>query len=704
MSFIHLPTLFGSQYLLPGILIVVLLLVLLLLFSSRRRAKAERASLAPAQEAESPAPDQPDELQPATAPTMSVHAPMPAVVTQPVAVFTQPVGMAGVQSAMAQPQPTMMAPQPSTMTPQPVPVQTMGYLAPQAAMSPQPAAVPPFNIVAPPAAAAAAAAAAPAYAPVQAPAQQYQPLQAVPPMQPTAPVQQTQPLPQDQPMPQDQSMPDQTMPDEPMPYQTIPDQTVEPSPFDGFDQAEVKSRRSGRRGRAGRQPAVPAFAAPPATSGEDPLYAAVMDVLNGWGEITPEDTKRLELFRADRLSATLATLQLPKSKSNDAKVRLTQLRTFAAGLERRQRDNEIAAANAAAAGVAAPAAAPIAAAASASVAAPLAGASAIAARPATLPGTPAPMSAPAAAPTPIGAMPMGQAQTAAAATPAPATTPASPSRSFYDLDPVLPAPSATSPTASDINDTATHDLRSVVDQPMVDKPATKPNDPNALWAEPRPLWEPDPEPTFEESAEPRYHELDVDPTATSDPFDMDFKETGNGNGNGNGNGHGNDCGNAFKPEMTLGVPLDTSALSAALNTPLMGMPAAPPQPMAQPTPLAPAAPPAAGAKPPFAVDDSFWDDEPDMSRLSVKVETAEQLLALPADERADMTAFLAPTELAATFRGAQDPELKRAVIDTLEHIGTPASLNALGTCFEDADPDIQVYALTAADRLLGVVQ
>ena len=112
MSFIHLPTLFGSQYLLPGILIVVLLLVLLLLFSSRRRAKAERASLAPAQEAESPAPDQPDELQPATAPTMSVHAPMPAVVTQPVAVFTQPVGMAGVQSAMAQPQPTMMAPQP----------------------------------------------------------------------------------------------------------------------------------------------------------------------------------------------------------------------------------------------------------------------------------------------------------------------------------------------------------------------------------------------------------------------------------------------------------------------------------------------------------------------------------------------------------------------------------------------------------------
>ena len=55
-----------------------------------------------------------------------------------------------------------------------------------------------------------------------------------------------------------------------------------------------------------------------------------------------------------------------------------------------------------------------------------------------------------------------------------------------------------------------------------------------------------------------------------------------------------------------------------------------------------------------------------------------------------MTAFLGPSELAATFRATEDPELKKAVIDTLEHIGSPASLNALGNCFEDADSDIQV--------------
>jgi hypothetical protein len=107
-----------------------------------------------------------------------------------------------------------------------------------------------------------------------------------------------------------------------------------------------------------------------------------------------------------------------------------------------------------------------------------------------------------------------------------------------------------------------------------------------------------------------------------------------------------------------------------------------------------------------SVDTFFWDDPPadpdPLSRLSVKVETAEQLLALPPQERVDMAAFLGPSELAATFRATKDPDLKKAVIDTLEHIGSPASLNALGNCFGDEDCDIQLYALEAADRLLGV--
>ena len=110
----------------------------------------------------------------------------------------------------------------------------------------------------------------------------------------------------------------------------------------------------------------------------------------------------------------------------------------------------------------------------------------------------------------------------------------------------------------------------------------------------------------------------------------------------------------------------------------------------------------ASARP--SMDSFFLDDTPLIlcPALSIKVETAEELLALPPEERADMTAFLGPSELAATFRATEDPHLKKAVIDTLEHIGSPASLNALGNCFEDDDCDVQRYALEAADRLLGV--
>jgi hypothetical protein len=120
--------------------------------------------------------------------------------------------------------------------------------------------------------------------------------------------------------------------------------------------------------------------------------------------------------------------------------------------------------------------------------------------------------------------------------------------------------------------------------------------------------------------------------------------------------------------------------------------------------LAAPAPTPVDRAPLTTTDTYFWDDPPadPLSRLSVKVETAEQLLALPPQERIDMAAFLGPSELAATFRATKDPELKKAVIDTLEHIGSPASLNALGNCFEDGDGEIQLYALGAADRLLGV--
>jgi len=95
--------------------------------------------------------------------------------------------------------------------------------------------------------------------------------------------------------------------------------------------------------------------------------------------------------------------------------------------------------------------------------------------------------------------------------------------------------------------------------------------------------------------------------------------------------------------------------------------------------------------------DSFFSD------MGV-VSTAEQLLALPSDEQAGMLPFLSPGELGKVFQQAGDPALKKAVIDTLEHVGSTTALDVIHDCLDDPDPEIQVYALDAADRLLGVDQ
>jgi hypothetical protein len=76
-------------------------------------------------------------------------------------------------------------------------------------------------------------------------------------------------------------------------------------------------------------------------------------------------------------------------------------------------------------------------------------------------------------------------------------------------------------------------------------------------------------------------------------------------------------------------------------------------------------------------------------------------MALPVDERADMLAFLEPGELTKVYQTAGDKDLKKAVIDTLEHVGNTASLDAIHSCLEDEDPEIQLYALDAAERMLG---
>ena len=90
-----------------------------------------------------------------------------------------------------------------------------------------------------------------------------------------------------------------------------------------------------------------------------------------------------------------------------------------------------------------------------------------------------------------------------------------------------------------------------------------------------------------------------------------------------------------------------------------------------------------------------------LSSLHVRVRTAEELMALPPGERADMLAFMEPSELARVIEKSDDRALKKSVIDALENLGNPASLDVLRRCLDDPDEEIQVYALDAADRLLG---
>lgn len=87
--------------------------------------------------------------------------------------------------------------------------------------------------------------------------------------------------------------------------------------------------------------------------------------------------------------------------------------------------------------------------------------------------------------------------------------------------------------------------------------------------------------------------------------------------------------------------------------------------------------------------------------LADTVTTSQDLLALPPEEQTEMVAFLQPAQLADVLKHTDDTRLKRAVIDTLEHVSTPASLEVLRRCLDDSDPEIQLYALQAADRILG---
>jgi hypothetical protein len=451
------------------------------------------------------------------------------------------------------------------------------------------------------------------------------------------------------------------------------------------------------------QPDVPA-APPLATVSADPLQTIIISILQGWGDLSTEDTNRLALFRQDKVVETLASLELPKELkgSEYAKTRLTQLRAYASHLGRGERPAPPEETEHEFAGMAFPAAAAAAATTAPAATAPPAPQIAVtplvtpAATSAVTPAvTPAATSAATPAVTPAATLAASVAALMAtsAATPAAITTPAEAVKAPGN-EPAAPTPVAPREPVGD----ASHAF-------AVPKDATESWDAPDKWADVKVTpasndpWGQEEE---ESASAERAAEFDWGnaenhiPPVSADLKSADLAWNG-------GPAAGVSAGNAQQP---VAEPLGTFD-AAAWDKPA----AAPEAPVSSPTETADAHRTAEAAV--AAAAAAFWNtpEAPAMEKavspskpdqgLGKRVSTAADIMGLPISERADMLAFLEPAELSRVFVLAADKDLKKSVIETLEHIGNTSALDALRDCLEDPDPEVQLYALDAADRMLG---
>lgn len=110
-----------------------------------------------------------------------------------------------------------------------------------------------------------------------------------------------------------------------------------------------------------------------------------------------------------------------------------------------------------------------------------------------------------------------------------------------------------------------------------------------------------------------------------------------------------------------------------------------------------------------AAEEEAWIDAPaelekaapSLEAVDLLLETAEDVLLLEVDEREDALAFLQPLELGRLFAATQDTHLKFSIIDILGRERDTDSIEALQACFDDPDPEVQLYALKVAERILG---
>lgn len=156
---------------------------------------------------------------------------------------------------------------------------------------------------------------------------------------------------------------------------------------------------------------------------------------------------------------------------------------------------------------------------------------------------------------------------------------------------------------------------------------------------------------------------------------------------------------AEEPKLSSGF---ASFYAAPTPEPVQPAPAAQPAPFAEPEPE-----PMPDVEPPVLslYSSRVTSGDPlaaEPAPVNRNIKTAKDLLELSEEQQAQMVMFLEPAELSKVFDQTENADVKRSIIDTLEHVSNPASLEVLRRCLDDPDQEIQVYALRAADRMLGV--
>ncbi len=91
--------------------------------------------------------------------------------------------------------------------------------------------------------------------------------------------------------------------------------------------------------------------------------------------------------------------------------------------------------------------------------------------------------------------------------------------------------------------------------------------------------------------------------------------------------------------------------------------------------------------------------QPEVAALAAPP-TAEEVARLQPQEWDDALQRLPVAELGRLLQISDDTTLKMKIVDQLERIGGPAALKLLDSCLTDPDPEVQLYALNTAERLL----